>query len=43
MGVRTQAEINHERYALKALRGDFDRTLDSGSDLPSRALDAAMA
>src|SRR4051794_24900329 len=23
MGVRTAAEIDHERYALKALRGDF--------------------
>lgn len=24
LGVRTMGEINHERYALKALRGDFD-------------------
>jgi len=24
MGFRTQAEIDEERYALKALRGDFD-------------------
>jgi hypothetical protein len=24
MGVRTRQEINRERYALKALRGDFD-------------------
>jgi hypothetical protein len=23
LGFRTEAEINHERYALKALRGDF--------------------
>ena len=23
LGVRTAAEIGHERYALKALRGDF--------------------
>ncbi len=23
LGVRTQSEIDHERYALKALRGDF--------------------
>jgi hypothetical protein len=23
LGLRTEAEINHERYALKALRGDF--------------------
>jgi hypothetical protein len=25
MGVRTRREINQEKYALKALRGDFDR------------------
>jgi hypothetical protein len=24
-GVRTQREIERERYALKALRGDFDQ------------------
>jgi hypothetical protein len=23
MGVRTQSEIDYERYALKSLRGDF--------------------
>jgi hypothetical protein len=32
-GVRTMREINHERYALKALRGDFDE-LNSKSDEP---------
>jgi len=26
LGVRTQDEINYERYALKAIRGDFDYT-----------------
>jgi hypothetical protein len=26
MGVRTRKEINREKYALKALRGDFDET-----------------
>jgi hypothetical protein len=26
MGVRTRREINKEKYALKALRGDFDHT-----------------
>jgi hypothetical protein len=26
MGVRTRREINREKYALKALRGDFDGT-----------------
>lgn len=24
IGVRTLQEIDHEKYALKALRGDFD-------------------
>jgi hypothetical protein len=28
MGVRTRREINQERYALKALRGDFDLVAD---------------
>ena len=26
MGVRTRREINQEKYALKALRGDFEQT-----------------
>lgn len=33
LGVRTAAEIDHERYALKMLRGDFNtasRELDNG-------------
>jgi hypothetical protein len=36
MGIRTSREIDYERYALKALRGDFD-------DIPSpgRAGDGA--
>jgi hypothetical protein len=38
LGVRTQQEIDAERYALKALRGDFRRVEgDAG-----RALDAAQ-
>ena len=43
--VRTQSEIELERYALKALRGDFvevsqdDMTLEN-RDLPERVLDA---
>lgn len=28
MGVRTQSEIDYERYALKALRGDFKHVDD---------------
>ena len=31
MGVRTQREIERERYALKALRGDFDTVPPAGS------------
>lgn len=34
MGVRTNREIARERYALKAMRGDFD-------DLPSKDAGAA--
>jgi len=30
MGVRTRREINREKYALKALRGDFDNALPKG-------------
>jgi hypothetical protein len=35
MGFRTQAEIEEERYALKAMRGDFDV-----AKTPSAVLDA---
>lgn len=31
MGVRTQAEIDHEKYALKALRGDFQAVRWTGN------------
>ncbi|WP_188092344.1 DUF2892 domain-containing protein [Azospirillum sp. B21] len=34
LGVRTTAEINRERYALKAIRGDF-RRLDPTSPNPT--------
>jgi hypothetical protein len=43
MGVRTQREIDHERYALKALRGDFREVRRTDSIGPSRALEAARA
>jgi hypothetical protein len=37
MGVRTGREINQEKYALKALRGDFDRVSpESPSDQEER-------
>lgn len=47
MGVRTAREIDHERYALKALRGDFDN-VRLGADLDAeerarRAIEAADA
>jgi hypothetical protein len=31
MGVRTASEIDYERYALKALRGDFDKFCKAAS------------
>jgi len=45
LGIRTTREINHERYALKSLRGDFD-SVHLGEDLDPeerarRAIDAA--
>lgn len=40
MGVRTRAEINQERYALKALRGDF-RDIHSAD--PVETADRALA
>lgn len=47
LGVRTASEIEHERYALKALRGDFarlqmDPTLVDGQ-LARQAFEAAQA
>jgi hypothetical protein len=42
MGIRTTDEINEERMALKALRGDFVQREDSGGAFdPAEALDAA--
>jgi hypothetical protein len=43
MGVRTQTEIDHERYALKALRGDFIEVRSTNGTAPTRALAAATA
>lgn len=42
LGYRTASEIDRERYALKALRGDFDQMRDAG-DRAGAALDAARA
>lgn len=36
LGVRTQREIERERYALKLLRGDFDADLAGESDARAR-------
>jgi hypothetical protein len=45
LGVRTIEEINEERFALKALRGDFDelssRAAFSPADRATEALEAA--
>ncbi len=43
MGFRTSAEINEERYALKALRGDFERIISKDGILadPDAAYQAA--
>jgi hypothetical protein len=41
LGVRTREEIDREKYALKVLRGDFERIEPSPS--PERALEAVKA
>ncbi|MGZ8260730.1 MAG: hypothetical protein ACXWUL_09285 [Caldimonas sp.] len=41
LGVRTAEEINEERYALKALKGDFSRGSAPPQVLPS--VEAALA
>ncbi len=44
MGIRTTKEINHERFALKALRGDFrDMMPEPQADAQSRAGKALQA
>ena len=40
-GYRTQTEIDQERYALKALRGDFEWVQTGGSDGAHQAVQAA--
>jgi hypothetical protein len=43
LGVRTTAEIDRERYALKALRGDFKRLDAASRDAgPRERADAAL-
>ncbi len=43
LGIRTTGEINHERYALKALRGDFANVLAEGAGPEERARRAIEA
>jgi hypothetical protein len=43
LGIRTQAEIDQERFALKALRGDFDRTCEVNEDASQVALDSVRS
>jgi hypothetical protein len=47
LGFRTASEIDYERYALKALRGDFaqlcDQTRNAPQKLAGKALLAAEA
>jgi len=47
LGIRTTREINHERFALKALRGDFAGVYTDGEQSPDerarRAIEAADA
>jgi hypothetical protein len=43
MGYRTQAEINHERYALKALRGDFEGVPKAGEGGQANTQDVLRA
>lgn len=41
-GFRTQAEIEAERYALKALRGDFETVGDGAAGRPQARADQAL-
>jgi hypothetical protein len=47
LGIRTAREINHERFSLKALRGDFAGVTTGGEQSPDerarRAIEAADA
>jgi hypothetical protein len=43
MGVRTQDEIHHERYALKVLRGDFHEVQSGDRIAASQTLEAARS
>lgn len=40
LGLRTASEIDYERYALKAIRGDFESIRKDTKDVPQNALRA---
>lgn len=42
LGVRTAREIERERYAIKALRGDFDHIPKTGTATTGRRVRAAL-
>ena len=42
MGIRTAAEIDYERYALKFLRGDFDHLKSGQAGMDAHRLVEAM-
>ena len=42
MGYRTRAEIEQERYALKALRGDFEDVRKASEQVTGEGIDKAM-
>lgn len=42
LGFRTAAEIDRERYALKALRGDFERVGDVNRGASGRVADSVL-
>lgn len=43
LGIRTQREIERERYALKALRGDFDGVAPKGAAPSGERVRAVLA
>jgi hypothetical protein len=42
LGIRTTREINREKYALKALRGDFDDVNSQSDDRPGMKAETAL-
>jgi hypothetical protein len=42
MGIRTASEIDYERYALKAIRGDFDHLRSKDAAKPVRKAEQAL-